>query len=417
MSKAPAQVALTANQAQQWLQTRAAVSWACPAFTYIWYKMLNNSGSDDLAYWTKEVPIAATDGSNVLLNPDTFFRYTIFERVFICIHEVMHCILHHLVQGLLYSNRGKIKFADGTELDYDSDTANRAMDYVINDILVTSKVGTFNADWLHDTTLGTALDSWTTVYRKIYNKPPPAKGKGFDQHLAPGTSTGVDPTSAAAAHNPAAWASAIAAGAAAAKAVGKLPEGLESFFSKVLAPQLEWRDKIRGLFARKVGGGSYDFRRPDRRLIVRDIIAPGRSGFGAGTIVVACDSSGSIYGSPKTVDMFFEEMFNIIDDVKPKQLIVMWCDEVLQRVDYCSEVSDLETLRCKGAKGGGGTSFVPVFDEITKLGLDPDVLIYLTDGEGTFPALTPTYPVIWGSIKPTSKYPFGEVVDVPKQVA
>jgi len=93
----------------------------------------------------------------------------------------------------------------------------------------------------------------------------------------------------------------------------------------------------------------------------------------------------------------------------------MWCDADIHRVDELEDASDLNTIRCKGAPGGGGTSFIPVFDKINELGLQPEALVYLTDGMGSFPDKAPSYPVIWGSIHKASKYPFGDVVDVPVQ--
>jgi predicted metal-dependent peptidase len=64
--------------------------------------------------------------------------------------------------------------------------------------------------------------------------------------------------------------------------------------------------------------------------------------------------------------------------------------------------------------GGGGTSFVPVFEEVHKLGFKPDALVYLTDGYGTF-GDAPDYPVLWGDISHDPKlYPWGEVVTIPK---
>jgi len=113
--------------------------------------------------------------------------------------------------------------------------------------------------------------------------------------------------------------------------------------------------------------------------------------------------------------MFFAEMAGILGDCRPKELFIIWCDAKVHRVDQCDEPSDLNVVRHKGAPGGGGTSFVPVFDEIAKLGLEPDALVYLTDGMGAFPNQKPSYPVIWGNIWPTSTYPWGDVVDVPKQ--
>lgn len=84
------------------------------------------------------------------------------------------------------------------------------------------------------------------------------------------------------------------------------------------------------------------------------------------------------------------------------------------RVDEAEEPEDLIEIRAKGAPGGGGTSFVPVFDEIYNSGLRPDALVYLTDGYGSFPDKAPPYSVIWGSIGlDKSGYPFGDVVMIP----
>jgi predicted metal-dependent peptidase len=65
-----------------------------------------------------------------------------------------------------------------------------------------------------------------------------------------------------------------------------------------------------------------------------------------------------------------------------------------------------------GIEGGGGTSFVPVFDRIHEDGIQPDMLVYLTDTYGSFPAQEPDYKVIWGSIVPNPRVPFGQVVEV-----
>jgi predicted metal-dependent peptidase len=413
--------ALTADQENKWEQTRCALLWHCPAFAHIFYEMLNNSGSKHIAIFTKDVPIAATDGANLIVNPDTFFQYDLNERVFICAHEIAHGIFDHMGMMHRFKMQGKISYDDGTTLEYDHETMNYAMDYVINDMLIESNVGKFNKDWLHDKALGTAQDSAVDVYKAIYKQQNgkggkgSGTGKGFDQHLAPGTSQGKDPQTAVSQRNDSQWKTAIAAAAAAAKAVGKLPAGLERFLIEMLEPQVPWQEHLQSMFSRRVGGGTYDWRRADRRLIVRDIYAPGRSGFGAGTVVVGVDTSGSI--GDKELTMFFSEMYGILENVKPKELVVIWCDAAVNRVDYCHDVSDLLDLRCKGAPGGGGTSFIPVFDKIDELGLEPEGLVYLTDGMGSFPNSAPSYPVIWGNIYPQSKYPFGDVVDVPKQAA
>ena len=63
-------------------------------------------------------------------------------------------------------------------------------------------------------------------------------------------------------------------------------------------------------------------------------------------------------------------------------------------------------------KGGGGTSFIPVFEYIEKNDLRPDALIYLTDLAGRFPEHEPDFPVIWGAICEGTA-PFGKVVRIP----
>lgn len=412
--------ALTAPQEKLWSDTKVALLWHCPAFSHIFYTMMDNVKSKHVAFFTKDIPIAATDGRTLLLNPETFFKYDLNERLFIVAHEIMHCILNHLVLSHRMKLCNKVAFSDGHTLPFDDETMNVAEDLVINDLLIESRVGKFNKDWLHDKSIATGQDSALDAYRKIFKKKPGGGGAGkpqvngtrFDQHLAPGTSEGKDPTQASQDRSDVEWKAALAAAANAAKAQGKLPAGMKRLFEELLDPKVDWREKIRALFARKIGSGSFDWRRPDRRLIVRDIYAPGRSGFGAGTVVVGVDTSGSI--GQRELDMFMAEMAGILEDVKPQRLLIMWCDAQVHRTDEAEEPGDLNHIRTKGAPGGGGTSFIPVFDEIGKLGVTPDALVYLTDGMGSFPATQPAYPVIWGNIYPQSKYPFGDVVDIPK---
>jgi len=409
---------LTATEDKKWGETRAALMWTCPAFSSLLYSMLDTVGSSQIAVFTRDeaIPIAATDGSSLILNPDTFFKMDLAERVFVVAHEILHCVFDHCGAGLRFSRQGKVSYPDGSSVDYDDQQMNVAMDYVINDALVDSKVGKMPKVGLWDKNIATHMDSAIDVYKKIYNGPPPGQ-PGFDKHLKPGTSQGKDPASAQQQRNPQAWANAVAAAAATAKAQGKLPAALGRLLDEALEPQVDWKERIQTLFSRRVGSSRYDWRRPDRRLISRDIYAPGRSGFGAGTIVVAADTSGSI--GEKELNMFFAEMAGILEDTNAKELVIMWCDAHINRVDIAEDPSDLNTIRCKGAVGGGCTSFIPVFDEITSRGIEPDALVYLTDGYGSFPAHSPTYPVIWGNISAPGavKYPFGDVVDVPKQAA
>ena len=420
MSLTDPTIKLTPEQAKKWSDTRVALLWYCPAFAHIFYSMLNTQGSEYIAKFTTDpaVPTAATDGSCLILNPESFFEYDLEERLFIVAHEIMHCILNHLVIADTFRRRGAVSYPDGKDIPYDHELMNIALDLVINDILVESKVGKYNPKWYHDPATGNQTEAGTDVYRKIYKQGKGGGGGncrngqgGFDTHLQPGTTAGQDPQTAAANRNNAAWQTAVAQAKHAAKVQGKLPAGLERLLDEVMDPKVDWREHIEAVFARKVGSSMNDFRTLDRRLIVRDIIAPGRSGHAADTVVVAADTSGSI--GETELNAFFAEVSGILEDLRPRQLFLVWCDAVVQRVDECDDPGDLNTLRFKGAPGGGGTSFIPVFEWMAENQIEPDALVYLTDGRGSFPKNHPSYPVIWGSISDDVQYPFGEVVHIP----
>lgn len=419
-------IPLSPKQQIAWEQTKTNFLLRCPAFAHILYTLMSKSAGDSRAIFTKEVPIAATDGSNLLLNPETFFGYTLNERVFIIAHEVCHGIFNHM--GLIhgFKKRQKVRYADGTELDFDMGQMNIAMDLVINDLLVENKIGTYNKQWYHDPSKVKGTDSVIDAYRKIYDPTQTGNGSsgpcnggqgGFDQHLAPGQVQGKDAQQAVAEREADAqeWKAQLAQGIASAKAKGLLPAGLERMFSQELEPKITWSEHIQGFFARKVGSGNSDWRRPDRRHIVRDeqLYLPSRTGYGAERVVVGVDTSGSV--NRETLDMFMAEMSGILEDVRPKELIVMFCDAKVHSVDYCEEPSDLTHLR---AKGGGGTDMGKIFEKVEAMGLEKDVdaVVILTDGLTPFPSKVPDYPVLWGSIYCTpDKYPFGEVVMIPKQ--
>jgi predicted metal-dependent peptidase len=422
------EVSLTGQQTKLWDQSRAKFMLSCPAFCHILYQMMNPRRQEKHAVFTHDVPIAGTDGLYMYLNPERWFKYTLGERCFIMAHEVLHAIFNHCIIFHMYRTREHVKFSDGTQLPYVEIVMQLAADCVINAIIRDSAFDGFavpaDAQFQDDIT---SEDQLIEAYRKVFKqtkggKKLPGDGKpgeggpsnGFDVHLEPGSTEGKPGTVAAQDRNEQEWKIAVSAAIALAKAQGNLPGTLARVLEDVLDPQVSWQDYVEGWCKRKAGGGSFNFRRPDRRLISREvpIYAPARSGFGVNNMVVVVDTSGSI--TDPTISMFFAEMKGVLEDVKPEHMFVIWCDAKVHRIDYIEDMSDLLALRRKDAPGGGGTSFVPPFDTVRDdLGITPDALIYLTDGDGTFPAAAPSYPVLWGTIK-KNNYPWGEVVEIPQ---
>lgn len=422
---------LTPSQASEWDKVISALTLHYPAFSHLMYSLLDKVSDDHVAMFTDKIPVAATDAKVLMLNPETFFgkELTLPNRLFITAHELLHVVFEHIILSYKLNVTGKIALKNGKSLPYDHDTMNKAMDYIVNAVLINDKVGEMpKGKWagLYDPSISRVgdddvIDVYERLYRRQGGRGGGGQGKdqngkdhggGFCQHEQPGSAKGKSAAQTVADHSPQQVQTAVAAAVNAARIMGKLPAGLARVMERVLQPSVNWREHLRALIMRKAGSGGYDWQQSDEELMVRNIYAPRRSGHGVDTIVCAIDTSGSVTQSD--YDMFYGEAAGIIDDIRPRKLHVIWCDT---KVNLNEEISDAQDLLSAKVNGGGGTSFVPVFDEITRMGIKPDALIYLTDGQGTFPKDAPDYHVIWGSIYEPSKYPFGDVVHVPKQAA
>lgn len=410
-------VGLTPKQQQQWDDTMSLMAWTAPGFRHLFFKLLANHKNSGkyAALPTPGVPIAATDGRHILINPDRFFsEFDMRERVFILGHEVMHNVYNDVPFINRCRQSGTVPMDDGTTLPYDETAMQHAADYRINALLEESHIGKPPKIALLDKNIATANSGLVETYKKVYDdyeKNGKLGGQGFDVVLIPNSTP----------QNQQQWQVEVktAQMLEQMKTQGRGMAGcLQRMFEQVLNPQVPWTEKIRGIFNRKVGSGGYNWRKPDRRHITRDLYMPSRSGNGAGHIVCWADNSGSI--SDTDMCHYLAELANIVEDCRPKRLTVIWCDDWVQRVDEISEPSDMATLQYEAAKdginGGGGTSCEPVFEWMQKeLDEEPEVFIGFTDGYVTFPP-RPAYPnmvVIWASVaKAPEEYPYGDVVEI-----
>jgi predicted metal-dependent peptidase len=371
---------------------------------------------------TEAVPVAATDSFKIMINPEPFFKYSIKEQAYIKCHEVMHCVLNDPIMMQNWLRRGTIHI-NGKDVEADAEAINMSMDYIINALLNAAGVGQMPSDALYDPNLSEkGVEAMVDIYEEVLKRKKqggfPGKGGkpgtgGFDILIAPeqDPDTGQDQT-----RDELTWAQTVAAAAQAAEAQGKLPGALKKLIGEILDPKVSWQEHLRASVMRASGSDTLDWSTPDRRMMSRAAIGHDNvffgkaSGFGCGTAVVGYDSSGSMIDD-KTQQVLFSELHGIFADLNPRELIVIFCDAAVHRVDYIEEVEQLEDARTEGVPGGGGTDFRPVFDEIEKRGIQPDILVYLTDLYGTFPEEEPAYPVVWGSITPGTA-PFGETVHI-----
>lgn len=202
------------------------------------------------------------------------------------------------------------------------------------------------------------------------------------------------------------WKVAITQAATIAKMRGQLSDSLRRVISEVLEPRVPWRQVIRE-FIRVQVRDDYNWKRPNRRYLHRGFALPSLSNERMGRLDVAIDTSGSI--SKTILDEFAAEAQAALDECNPISIRVIYCDAKVHSIEEYQPGDDLRKLTAP--KGGGGTAFEPVFQEIAKQEEPPSALIYLTDGDGSFPKTVPDYPVLWARIK-KNKFPFGQVVDV-----
>jgi predicted metal-dependent peptidase len=305
---------------------------------------------------------------------------------------------------------------------------NIATDYVINAMLVESKIGKSPKGGLLDSRFDGSMLA-DDVYRALVKDQPPSggggdggggegesesesggKGKenkggdgksghgGFDVHIME-----MDGTSKAE------WKRAIKSAADAAKAVGKLPGGLSRYVDNLLNPVVPWQEKLRFSLQKVISRESHTWAKLHRRrYISQGIIFPGYTGFGAGCVVVAVDTSGSV--GVKELTRFLSECDGILNDAKPSELWILGCDAAVHDATLLVQGDNLKDCS-PPLKGGGGTSFIPPFEWVEQNGVRPAALVYLTDMYGPFPAGAP-YPVIWCSTTPDKEAPFGETIQI-----
>jgi predicted metal-dependent peptidase len=388
------------------------MTWTCPGFKHLFFKLLSNNDGGYYCVPSEDVPIAATDAKNIIINPGPFFARPLKQRVFATGHEIVHNMYGDVEFLARCTASGEVPMSDGSKLPFRNSTLQKAMDFRINALLVDSRIGELIPGCLYDETISKANESVVDVYKKVWDDEETNGGKKTGGNLighilAPGVSTGGNP----APRNQQQWQIEVSAAQKLEAMRGDTPGSLKRLFQEIIQPEVPWTEHIRGIFNRRVGSGSYNWRRPDRRFIARDLHMPSRSGHGAGWIVVWGDTSGSI-GRPQ-MEKYLGELSGIIEDVRPKRLTVIWCDAKIHHVDEVQDATDLCMIKARGVDGGGGTSVMPVFDWIADSHSEPDMFVGFTDCEVTFPDKSPPYPCIWACVSKTQEAPWGELIRIP----
>lgn len=210
------------------------------------------------------------------------------------------------------------------------------------------------------------------------------------------------------------WKQVISAAAQIAKMRGKLPGDLELLVGDLLAPKVAWRSLLHR-FAQAVAKSDFTWKRPSMRYMPLGCYLPSLHSEQMPPIVIGWDTSGSM-NSPTIRAQIGGEVQSIIDEVRPEITHCVYFDDGVQRVQEFDPYDVIKPM----PKGGGGTSFIPVFDWIEEQGIEPACLIMVTDCYGDYPDAAPSYPVLWACTTKPSQLghytpPFGELVYIDEE--
>jgi predicted metal-dependent peptidase len=356
----------------------------------------------------------ATDARTLYFNPRYIEALDFSQVQFALAHVALHCALGH------FARRGHRERARWDV----------ATDHAVNLLLVDDGLKPAPGALLDPRFRGLAAEE---IYPLIPPHPEagtldrhrfdePGGGRGAGAQFNPG-GTGWDDAGdegrfreACAAHAPPeldaaardalarAWRGRLVAGAQQARRAGRLGASWLRVLDQLALPRLSWR----ALLARRmmsVSRDDYSFQRLSRRG--GDALLPGRQS-GTVDLCLALDTSGSI--GAEDLRQFTSEVDALKAQVRAR-VTVHACDESLDAAGpWVFETWEPIVLPAR-LRGGGETSFRPVFDWIERGHLRPDLLVYFTDAEGEFPDSPPGYPVVW-LVKGRGAVPWGERIQL-----
>ena len=353
-----------------------------------------------------EVNTMATDGKHLFINPAFFDTLDNKKLLGVLGHEVLHVTdRHHLRMG----NRNPGRW-------------NMACDYAINPLVIKQ----FGKDSLPE---GALLDpqyaglSAEQIYAQLpQDDEQDGDGDGDGDQSQPTSDPGacggvIAPKNEdGSALSPAEIEQAtqeltrqVAQAAQAAEKRGNLPGNVKELIKNARAAQVDWCEHLHS-FARRGAQSDYSWRQPNRRRLQDGIYMGRQLPVGVGEVAIGVDTSGSV--SRDALEQFAGEILALCQETKPSKVHLLYCDTQVHPETYeQDEIADIKIVR----KGGGGTSFTPVFDwvedRIANGEEPPQYLIYLTDGYGEAPDVEPEYPVLWVCTS-AKEMPIGETIRI-----
>lgn len=358
--------------------------------------------------------MCVTNDGQIYYNPQFVASLSHQELIFVLAHEVMHVVCMH---GIRRGNR-------------DHKLWNIAGDYYINSFLDSSHVGQRPEGALFKE--GCENKTTEEIYQLLQQQQPPqqgqgggkGKGKGQGQGQGQGqsqsdgmsTDNSDDPlgndlrdeggaTEAERSEIEVRTKLEVAGAIKTAKSRGQCQGALARMVEVMLSTKTPWYEILSRYFA-GFTSQKQSWSRPNRRFTSVDKYLPSQdSDISMGEVVVGIDTSGSI--SERELQYFGGHLNTILEQCHPSKVHVVYCDSSVDHVDEFTEDDYPIRLECHG---GGGTDMTEIVKWVDDQGIDPDVIVILTDG-WTPSECNPPCPLVWATTD-SENLENGEVIKI-----
>lgn len=312
--------------------------------------------------FNETIPTARTDGSTVEYSPTFFMSLDREERMFLVLHEAMHCALLHI-------ERAK---------HFDKSRYNIAADHVINLMLI-ERGFKMPACGIADPQYSNM--STEEVYRLL-----PEASKDKDGGLGDDLGEPAVSSEKLTREIEDILVRAQIQSEIAKNTPGSIPGEIQIFLNKLLRPKLPW-NRILAKYLHAFNRNDYTFARPNRRFLPAHYL-PSLFSQNLTDLAVAVDTSGSV--SDEDFRRFISETHSILRMMQPEKISFLQFDTELKSVDEVKSVKELMSVRFSGR---GGTDPTAVFEwaNCNK----PKFMLIFTDGEFCFPEVPCNTPIVW----------------------
>jgi predicted metal-dependent peptidase len=334
-----------------------------------------------------DCPTAKTDGLNKFYGREFIGGLTDQELRALVWHENGHVALKHILRFKSLMDKGQ------------GQLVNIACDYVVNDMIVSTKDESFvklpkgglYESKYHDWSVNDILKDLQKMQKENPEQLQRQIGEGetLDEHDYENAEGGDTKESVEKLER------LIEEGMRQGQILaGKLGGDIPRSITDMLAPKVDWKDVLRDFVQSSMRGkDELTWRKFNKRHLANDIYLPSTEDESVGELVVALDVSGSI--GEEVLNSFASELTSICVNTQPDKVRVLWWDTKVssEQVFTAKDYEHIKTLL--KSTGGGGTAPECIDKYLIDKNIKAEALIVLTDGAFDKPVWKSSMPSLW----------------------